>query len=330
MQRHPKTKGQALVEFALAATLIFFLLAAAVDLGLMFFAVQGLHNASQEGGTYGSRWLIGGSGARTLRMVDIRDRVRHESGSRGGIGFVNLLDLNNDGIPDVNPDQSVANCTAAICQKNPATGNYIVNDYIQVTMIYDVNQNGDPTDDGVAPTYTLCTNSSDILCYIRVSTAFDYKLSFPLSPSFIGRQRQLRSSFVMRLRDSFAQSGVAKTAPVFQPATATPEVLTITRRTFYWDKNGPVIDKEKIWLGVDVSLNGTPYNGATVKVTLSPGGAVVNLGQTGGPGVYGTCGSVKFSGSTTPSGTVSATSANGTASSQAMGPPSIGSAPSCP
>ena len=37
--RHSKT-GQALVEFALAATLIFFLLAAAVDLGLIFFSLR--------------------------------------------------------------------------------------------------------------------------------------------------------------------------------------------------------------------------------------------------------------------------------------------------
>ena len=330
MRQHPKTKGQALVEFALAATLIFFLLAAAVDLGLMFFAIQGLHNASQEGGTYGSRWLTGTSGARTLRVTVIQDRVRHESGSRGGIGFVNLLDLNNDGIPDVKPDSSTANCGqgGVVCQINPATGNLVVNDYIQVTMIDDVNQNGDPTDDGVAPTYTLCTNSSSITCYILVSTAFDYKLSFPLSPSFT-RQRQLRSSFVMRLRDSFSQSGVAAVPPVFTPATPTPEILTITRRTFYWDKNGTGATSKKIWLSVDVSLNGTPYNGATVKVTLSPGG-VVTLAQTGGVGVYGTCGTVTVSGSTTPSGTVSATSANGTASSQAMGPPSIGTTASCP
>src|SRR5215212_441157 len=99
MLRIHKSKGQALVEFALAATLIFFLLAAAVDLGLMFFAIQGLHNAAQEGGTYGSRWLTGqGFGVRTLDVNSIRDRVRHESGSSGGIGFVNLLDLNNNGV----------------------------------------------------------------------------------------------------------------------------------------------------------------------------------------------------------------------------------------
>ncbi|MEO7908305.1 MAG: TadE family protein [Roseiflexaceae bacterium] len=334
MQQHSKTKGQALVEFALAATLIFFLLAAAVDIGLMFFAVQGLHNASQEGGTYGSRWLTGvGAGTRVLNENEIRDRVRHEAGSRGGIGFVNLLDLNNDGIPDVNPDAPIASCgtSGIVCQINSATGKKVVEDYIQVTMINDVNQNGDPTDDGVAPTYLACPNSSFLTCYIRVSTAFDYKLSFPLSPSFVNRTRQLRSSFVMRLRDSFSQSGVAAQPPVFTPATPTPEVLTITRRSYYWNRDGAgaATLNDKIWLSVNVTLNGTPYNGAAVKVTLSTGG-VVTLVQTGGVGVYGTCAAVAVSGSTTPSASVSATSANGTASTQAMGPPSIGVAPVCP
>ena len=74
--RHSKT-GQALVEFALAATLIFFLLAAAVDLGLIFFSLQGIHNAAQEGAAYGSRWLIGSS-PRALDLNSIRDRVRQD------------------------------------------------------------------------------------------------------------------------------------------------------------------------------------------------------------------------------------------------------------
>src|SRR5215212_5060446 len=144
--RHLK-KGQALVEFALAATLIFFLLAAAVDLGLMFFAIQGLHNAAQEGGTYGSRWLTGlGYGVRTLNQNEIRDRVRHESGSSGGIGFVNLLDLNNNGVPDIKPDSNIANCgqSGVVCEINTATGNPVVKDYIQINMINDSNANGDP------------------------------------------------------------------------------------------------------------------------------------------------------------------------------------------
>lgn len=47
MFRHSRTKrtrGQALVEFTLAATLIFTLLSAAVDLGLIFFTMQTLRD----------------------------------------------------------------------------------------------------------------------------------------------------------------------------------------------------------------------------------------------------------------------------------------------
>ncbi|MGB9633580.1 MAG: TadE/TadG family type IV pilus assembly protein, partial [Chloroflexaceae bacterium] len=41
-RRQPRARGQALVELVLASTLLFFLLAAAVDLGLIFFTLQGL------------------------------------------------------------------------------------------------------------------------------------------------------------------------------------------------------------------------------------------------------------------------------------------------
>jgi hypothetical protein len=307
MRRHPKTKkGQALVEFALAATLIFFLLAAAVDLGLMFFGIQGLHNAAQEGGTYGSRWLTGvGYGVRTLDVNNIRDRVRHESGSNGGIGFVNLLDLNNDGIPDIKPDSSPANCGqgGVVCQINPATGNPVVNDYIQVNMIYDANANGDPTDDGVAPTYTACPSSSDPSCYIRVSVAFDYKLIFPLSPSFISRTRQLRSSFVMRLRDSFSQNNPVGTAPVFQPATATQQVLQMTLVSFYYDQN----NTKKASIKVQVTMNGVLYNGATVSGTL--GGQPITLTQAGSTGNYSACLTGPYS--SKPSASLSANNGTG-------------------
>src|SRR5919202_822364 len=102
MLLHLRTKAQAIVEFALAATLIFFLLTAAVDVGLIFFTVQGLHNAAQEGASYGSRWLKTDpdTGVTSLDLDAIRDRARHESGTQGGIGFVNLLDLDNDGQRD--------------------------------------------------------------------------------------------------------------------------------------------------------------------------------------------------------------------------------------
>jgi hypothetical protein len=319
MRQHPKTTGQALVEFALAATLIFFLLAAAVDLGFMFFAVQGLHNASQEGGTYGSRWLTGlGYGVRVLNENEIRDRVRHESGSRGGIGFVNLLDLNNDGVRDVQPDSSVANCgkSGVVCQVNPATGNLVVNDYIKIAMIKDANGNADPTDDGAAPTFTPCPNSADVGCYIWVQTSFDYRLIFPLSPSF-SRQRTIRSSFTMRLRDSFSQSNPASTPPVFQPATATQQLLQMTLDSYYWNRNGDKLARIK----VTVTMNGTPFNGATVSGTIN--GSPVTLVQQGGAGKYSICsaGPYNLSGSDKPAASLTATNgAGGTASLSATNP----------
>jgi len=269
MSKKNKSRGQALVEFALAATLIFFLLAAAVDLGFMFFAVQGLHNAAQEGGTYGSRWLTSNltTGARELNANTIRDNVRHESGSRGGIGFVNLLDLNNDGTPDVNPDGPVAECTPAKCQVNPATGHYVVEDYIQVSMLRDANLNGDPLDDGAAPNYTACTNSASSNCYIYVAASFDYRLVFPLSPTF-ARQNTLRSAFTMRIRDDMARSGVSSTAPVF--ATLTPTNTPIPTNTPTATPCMAVVPNL-----VGLSTNGTPSPADSAWTAAGFTGAVV-------------------------------------------------------
>src|SRR5262245_57540666 len=177
MRQRLRTKGQAIVEFALAATLIFFLLAATVDLGLIFFTLQGLHNAAQEGGTYGSRWLT------TTRQIDvdsIRDRVRHEAGT-SGIGFANLLDLNGDGIADVSPDRP--NGTKQI---NPATGNPVIEDYIQIRPIFDTNADGNPLNDGTAPGYTPCPSLTDVTihCHLLVTVSAEYHFLFPLAPAF--------------------------------------------------------------------------------------------------------------------------------------------------
>lgn len=53
-RRLRRESGQALVELALAATLIFLLFSATVDLGMIFYTLQGLNNAAQEGAFYGS------------------------------------------------------------------------------------------------------------------------------------------------------------------------------------------------------------------------------------------------------------------------------------
>jgi hypothetical protein len=323
-----KQRGQALVEFALAATLIFFLLAAAVDLGFMFFAMQGLHNAAQEGGAYGSRWLVSDAvGKRSLDVNVIRDRVRHESGSRGGIGFVNLLDLNNNGVPDINPDGPVAGCTPAKCETNPNSGNYVVNDYIQVSMINDTNGNGDPLDDGTAPSYTPCTNAGNVTCYIRVRTSFDYRLFFPLSPTF-GRQRTINSAYVMRLRDDVSREGTPVATPQFQQATATPQPqIQMTISNFYYNTTS---NPRTVSIKVFLTLNGAPVTSGTVKATFSKGSTTytdVPLSSSGG-GYYTVCNYGSFSGG--GSVNVSVTGSSGAIQAPSASASSSGTSFTCP
>lgn len=203
MRRRTRTKGQALVEFALAATLIFFMLAAAVDLGLIFFTLQSLHNAAEEGANYGSRWLVkqdpnDSQSPLVLDAAGIRDRVRHEAGTAGGIGFVNLLDLNSNGTADVSPDT-----TNGSKETNAATGNPVINDYIQITALSDTNSDGDPL-----PENTTCPSVTDARyrCYIQVIVSADYNLVFPLAPAF-GSKIHLSSSYLLPLRSGFYQTG---------------------------------------------------------------------------------------------------------------------------
>ena len=302
----------------------------------MFFAVQGLHNAAQEGGTYGSRWLVSNAttGARTLDVNVIRDNVRHESGSRGGIGFVNLLDLNNDGTPDVNPDSPIAQCTPAKCQVNPATGNYVVNDYIQVYTIDDSNLNGDPLDDGTAPNYPACANASSATCFINVVVSFNYRLVFPLSPTFT-RERLLRSSFTMRLRDDMARSGVSSTAPVFATITPTPQNMALSITNFYF---APYDNQNKaavrpISLKVLVTLNGSAYDAAMpVSGTVTRGGTSIPVTLSSiGNGYYVACsqGSLTGTGST-PSVSISGSNSTGGSASDSSSNPSSIKFPECP
>src|SRR5207244_1246041 len=140
-----------------------------------------------------------------------------------------------DGIADVNPDAlpTGTTCTGCAatgvactgCQKNSATGNTtnVIEDYIQVWILADLNFNGDPTDDGPAPNFTTCQNpTGSTPCFIRVVVTTNYKLVFPLSPTFT-RVRTLRSSFLMPLRDSYRQGGQPTMQPIFQTTTPTPQ-----------------------------------------------------------------------------------------------------------
>jgi hypothetical protein len=309
--------GQALVEFALAATLIFFLLAAAVDLGLIFFTIQGLHNAAQDGAAYGSRWLIGNS-PRTLDFNAIRERVRKEQGNRGGIGFVNLLDLNNNGTPDVGPaNTAVVGGSGTTYEMIGA--NRVIDQYIQVEMLLDSDSDGDPLDDLVNGQPTPCTNpGGKINCFIRVTAMTDYRTIFPLIPAF-ARTTTLRSSYILPMRDSFSAGGVVgPTPPVFStvtptplPPTPIPLVISVSR---YSKVDGT---NQNINIKVSVTRGGTAVSGAVVTLT-HPNGSV-NLTDAGG-GVYYSCGGLKGSGFSGPgAGTLSAVAgaSSGTASTGA-------------
>jgi len=294
--------GQALVEFALAATLIFFLLAAAVDLGLIFFTIQGLHNAAQDGAFYGSRWLIGNS-PRTLDYNAIRERVRKESGNRGGIGFVNLLDLNNNGTPDVGP-ANTAIVGASGTTYEMVGANKVIDTYIQVEMLLDSDSDGDPLNDFVNGQPTLCTNpGGKINCFIRVTAMTDYHSIFPLIPAF-GRITTLRSSYVLAMRDSFSASGVAgSTPPVVSTVTPTPlppTPIPLTVSVTRYTKSG---SGQPTKIKVLVQRQGVTTSGAYVTVTID--GSTVPL-TDGGNGVYYNCNGPSGSGASLPSASVSA------------------------
>ena len=180
--------GQAIVEFALMATLIFFLLSAVVDLGLIFFTLQALHNAAQEGATYGSRNLVLVGNTMQVDVPTIRDRARHEAGDQG-IGFANLLDLNANGVDDASEPS-------------------VLQSYITVLQLEDTDGNGTPLNDGPAPAYKPCPNPSSNVngCFVRVTVSFDYNFLFPFAPAFANTIK-LTSPFEMRIRNGFSQGG---------------------------------------------------------------------------------------------------------------------------
>lgn len=195
LRRERRTRGQALVEFALAATLIFFLLAAAVDIGLIFFTLQGMRTAAQEGATFGSYPVAVMNADGSLNRVDlnysvIAERVRLANGNSGG-GFANLLDLDNNGVADntqsgfINPTDSAS--------------------YIFVELRGGTNAQNLT---GTCPTSTPGQGMqrggrySGGSCWIRVTVRYDYRFLFPLAPAF-GDMVQLQVVQTMPIRSSF-------------------------------------------------------------------------------------------------------------------------------
>jgi len=213
MLRHKRTQGQALVEFALAATLIFFLLAAAVDVGLIFFALQGMHNAAQEGATYGSRWAvdIDASNNVVINKNGIIDRVRGESGAKGGNGFINLYDLDGNGVDD-------------------RTQNGYNEPNITIEILVDPTSDGDPTRDvatGAAENQVCADPTTTVLtCYIRVTVRSVHQMLFAFAPAF-AKNVPLKSAFIMPLRSSLSRGSGSPPPP---PANCTVPAFVKTPR----------------------------------------------------------------------------------------------------
>ncbi|MEI8306738.1 MAG: TadE/TadG family type IV pilus assembly protein [Chloroflexales bacterium] len=208
MFRHHRTtrsSGQALVEFALAATLILTLLSATVDLGLIFFTVQGLTAAAQEGATFGSHpvMVMNGTAIQSVDVdyAEIVNRVRYSGGPKPA-GFANLLDLNNDGVLD-----DAASAVSGVISTPKLPSSYI---YIQLLkypndILVDPTTGADITP-GVCDTTTAGTNgdmrNAGKFCYVRVTVKYNYNFIFPFAPVF-GGKIQLKSSFMIHIRSSF-------------------------------------------------------------------------------------------------------------------------------
>lgn len=196
--RQPRARGQALVELALASTLLFFLLAAAVDLGLIFFTLQGLRTAAQEGATFGSypvQVMENGQLQRVdLNYAEIVRRVRGAGGPQS-TGFANLRDLDNNGVWDEHETGRPVHSDWS----NP-------NAYIRIELLRGPNPNAlsatppcrtDVRGEGMQ------AGGRD--CWVRVTVSTDYQFIFPLAPAF-GNSVRLRAMSVMPIRSSYANS----------------------------------------------------------------------------------------------------------------------------
>jgi len=186
------------VELVLASTLLFFLLAAAVDLGLIFFTLQGLRAAAQEGASFGSypvQVMQNGQLQRVdLNYAEIVRRVRGAGGPQSS-GFANLRDLDNNGVWD----EFETGRAVHTDWTNP-------NAYIQIEL----RGGSNPQNLNLAcPTNVrgVGMQAGGQNCWIRVTVRTDYQFIFPLAPAF-GNSVRLQAVSVMPIRSSYANTPV--------------------------------------------------------------------------------------------------------------------------
>jgi hypothetical protein len=196
-RRQPRARGQALVELALASTLLFFLLAAAVDLGMIFFTFQGLRVAAQEGATFGSypvQVMQNGQLQRVdLNYAEIVRRVRGAGGAQSR-GFANLRDLDNNGLWDETENRAVHTDWS-----DP-------NAYIRIELLRGSNPNNlSATPPCRTDVRGVGMQAGGRDCWVRVTVRTDYQFIFPLAPAF-GNSVRLQAVSVMPIRSSYANT----------------------------------------------------------------------------------------------------------------------------
>lgn len=211
LRRRRRAPAQAMVEFALASTLIFFLLSAAVDLGLIYFTFQTVRVAAQEGATFGSYpvpvYSSGGSDvynpaspSGTFARVDLNypeiiNRVYSSGGTGAPSGFANMRDLNTNGDDDLDEGLHPIDKDAL----KAATA------WIRIESLYSpdgVPQLGDPVVECPGDRKGLGMQKGGENCYIRVTVSYEYRFIFPFAPAFLDTVR-LRSSQTMPVRSTF-------------------------------------------------------------------------------------------------------------------------------
>lgn len=155
-----RASGQAVVEFALSCIILFMLIAAVIDIGLMFLTYQTMISAVKEGLSYGVYRPVEPNTASPSSPLandaNIRYRIRNSNidpaTGEPSISFINLRDLNRNDIDDANESG-------------------MLDSYIAISAYQDANQN--------AP----CQNR-ERNCWMRIDMRFDYTFFFPLVPFF--------------------------------------------------------------------------------------------------------------------------------------------------
>ncbi len=156
-----KSPGQSLVEFTLSATLIFVILSATIDVGLAFFAYQGIAGAAQEGAAYAAYSPVtrDNNNNAIVNDAEVRSRVRNEAGVAADdfanrARFVSLHDLNNDKTDD---------------STQPA----VLTDFIRVSSLANGSNPG-----GVAPCNDTIPIRTAQFCDMRVVVRYTYRPFF--------------------------------------------------------------------------------------------------------------------------------------------------------